>query len=62
MTEFELVDRLCAVNTLLSDIVRELAAIIAQHGITPLDGDLSGKIAAADAENDLLEAAMRGRM
>lgn len=29
MTQFELIDRLCAVNTLLTDIVREQAA---NHG------------------------------
>lgn len=33
MTQFELIDRLCAVNTLLTDIVREQAEIMAQHGI-----------------------------
>ena len=33
MTQMELIDRLCAVNTLLTDIVREQAAIMAQHGI-----------------------------
>lgn len=36
MTQFELIDRLCAVNTLLTDIVREQAAIMAQHGIEPI--------------------------
>lgn len=33
MTQIELIDRLCAVNTLLTDIVREQAEIMAQHGI-----------------------------
>ena len=32
MTQIELIDRLCAVNTLLTDIVREQAEIMAQHG------------------------------
>ena len=33
MTQIELIDRLCAANTLLTDIVREQAEIMAQHGI-----------------------------
>lgn len=68
MTQMELIDRLCAVNTLLSDIVREQAEIIAQHGIEryppktdtgeELD-DLFGKTRRAEKENDLIEAALR---
>lgn len=36
MTQIELIDRLCAVNTILTDIVREQAEIMAQHGIDEL--------------------------
>ena len=39
MTQMELIDRLCAVNTLLTDIVREQAAIMAQHGIEEIQTD-----------------------
>ena len=33
MTQMELIERLCAVNTALIEIVEEQAAIISQHGI-----------------------------
>ena len=68
MTQFELIDRLCAVNTLLTDIVREQAAIMAQHGIEPIQtqdeatdrlDDLFGKYKRAEDENDAIEAALR---
>jgi hypothetical protein len=59
MTQFELIDRLCAVNTLLTDIVREQAEIMAQHGIEPIQtqdeaterlDDLFGKYKRAEDE------------
>ena len=68
MTQMELIDRLCAVNTLLTDIVREQAAIMAQHGIEEIQTDaeteeslngLFGKIERAVAENDAIEAQLR---
>lgn len=64
MTQYELIDRLCAVNSLLSDIVREQAAIIEQHGIEPIqqDGDLSklyGMQKRAEEENDAIEMELR---
>jgi len=68
MTQMELIDRLCAVNTLLTDIVREQAAIMAQHGIEEIQTDaetdaalngLFGKIERAEAENDAIEAQLR---
>lgn len=68
MTQLELIDRLCAVNTLLTDIVREQAAIMAQHGIEPIQtedeatatlDDLFGKRKRAEDENDAIEAALR---
>lgn len=67
MTQIELIDRLCAVNTLLTDIVREQAAIMAQHGIEPIQtededtatlDDLFGKRKRAEDENDAIEAAL----
>ena len=64
MTQIELIDRLCAVNTLLTDIVREQAEIMAQHEIEPIRterglGDLFGKRKRAEDENDAIEAALR---
>lgn len=47
MTRYEAVERLCAVNAMLLDIVRELSSIIEQHGIEVGDGPLSDKIARA---------------
>lgn len=44
MTQIELIDRLCAVNTLLTDIVREQA---------------ERKRKRAEDENDAIEAALR---
>lgn len=66
MTQIELIDRLCAVNTLLTDIVREQAEIMAQHGIEAIQtqdeatdrlDDLFGKRKRAEDENDAIEAA-----
>lgn len=62
MTRTELIDRLCAVNVLLTDIVREQAAILEQHGIEDIDGNLSAKVERATTENDLLEIALRDRL
>lgn len=68
MTQMELIDRLCAVNTLLTDIVREQAEIMAQHGIEAIQtqdestdrlDDLSGKRKRAEDENNAIEAALR---
>ena len=61
MTQFELIDRLCAVNTLLTDIVREQAAIMAQTQDEATDrlDDLFGKYKRAEDENDAIEAALR---
>lgn len=68
MTQIELIDRLCAVNTLLTDIVREQAEIMAQHGIEEIKTDdqieseletLFGKRTRAEQENDAIEAALR---
>ena len=75
MTQIELIDRLCAVNTLLTDIVREQAEIMAQHGIEAIqtqdeatdrlkrrikpDICTFGKRKRAEDENDAIEAALR---
>lgn len=68
MTQMELIDRLCAVNTLLTDIVREQAEIMAQHGIEEIRSDeeteesiqgLFSKIERATQENDVIEAQLR---
>lgn len=62
MSQAELIDRLCAVNVLLTDIVREQAAIMQQHGIEVIGGDLPERIQQAGDENDLLELALRSRI
>lgn len=62
MSQAELIDRLCAVNVLLTDIVREQAAIMQQHGIEVVDGNLPEQIQQAEDENDLLELALRSRV
>lgn len=68
MTQIELIKRLCAVNTLLTDIVREQAEIMAQHGIEAIQtqdeatdrlDDLFGKRKRSEDENDAIEAALR---
>lgn len=59
MSTAELIDRLCAVNVILTDIVRKQAAIIQQHGIEVVDGDVEAKIQKAEEENDILEYNMR---
>lgn len=68
MTQMELIDRLCAVNTLLTDIVREQAEIMAQHGIERCQvkedtgkelTDLFSRREEAEGENDLIEAELR---
>ena len=68
MTDIELIDRLCSVNMLLSDIVREQVQIMAQHGIRRAEcddpdtdmNDLFSKCDRADRENDAIEAELRG--
>jgi hypothetical protein len=59
MTQTELIDRLCVVNVLLTDIVREQAGILEQHGIKDESGNLSEKVERATKENDILEVALR---
>lgn len=43
MTQIELIDRLCAVNTLLTDIVREQAEMKPQTGLTIYSGSAKGQ-------------------
>ena len=68
MTQMELIDRLCAVNSLMCDIIREQAAIIAQHGIEELKTEeeteaelqtLFGKTKRMEEENDIIESQLR---
>ena len=68
MTQMELIDRLCAVNSLMCDIVREQAAIIVQHGIEELKTEeeteaelqtLFGKTKRMEEENDIIESQLR---
>lgn len=56
----ELIDRLCAVNTLLTEIVKEQAEIIAQSDIdVNSQKKFLNKTEKAEQENDLIEAALR---
>lgn len=56
----ELIDRLCAVNTLLTEIVKEQAEIIAQNDIdVNSQKKFLDKTKKAEQENDLIEAALR---
>lgn len=56
----ELIDRLCAVNTLLTEIVKEQAEIIAQNDIdVNSQKKFLNKTEKAEQENDLIEAALR---
>lgn len=61
MTTMEIIDRLCAVTTMLADIVRQQESVIAQHRM--LDGESGKKLAekrdAAYSELDLLEFNLR---
>lgn len=57
MTQIELIDRLCAVNTLLTDIVREQAEIMAQHGIEAIQTQDE----ATDRLDDLFGKRKKGR-
>lgn len=68
MTQMELIDRLCAVNSLMCAIIREQAAIMAQHGIEELKTEeeteaelqtLFGKMKRMEEENDIIESQLR---
>lgn len=68
MTQAELIDRLCSVNCLLTDIVREQSQIMAMHGIEAIQSEeetensltrLYGMTQKAEEENDAIEAAIR---
>lgn len=68
MTDYEIIDRLCSVNSLLMDIVREQEAIIKQYGIEETETDedaqtglarLYGMRQAAESENNTIEAELR---
>lgn len=68
MTQIELIDKLCTVNTLLTDIVKEQAEIMAQYGIELMgieDGGENGldnlykKCKRAEDENDAIEVGLR---
>lgn len=71
MTGFELIDRLCKVNSLLCDIVKEQAAIMEQHGIEEIRTEeeceeslsrLYGMKKRAEEENDAIEVQLRKYM
>lgn len=60
MGEYEMIDRLCGVTTMLADLVREQAAIIAQADIPEETKHLiAEKRDATDEELDILEYHLR---
>lgn len=60
MGEYEMIDRLCGVTTMLADLVREQAAIIAQADIPEETKQLiAEKRDATDEELDILEYHLR---
>lgn len=60
MGEYEMIDRLCGVTTMLADLVREQAAIIAQADIPEETKQLIAKKRdATDEELDILEYHLR---
>lgn len=67
MDYMELIDKLCHVTTVLSDIVRKQTEIIRQHDIIIDEECEAGKelvkeIDAADSELDLIEYHLRGKI
>lgn len=58
MTQMELIERLCAVNTALIEIVEEQATIISQHGIEEMQpegseryqSELTARVEKAESE------------
>lgn len=60
MGEYEAIDRLCGVTTMLADLVREQAAIIAQADIPEETKQIiAKKRSAADKELDIIEYGLR---
>lgn len=60
MGAYEAIDKLCAVTTMLSDLVREQAAIIAQADIPDETKEiLAKKRDAVDKELDVIEYGLR---
>lgn len=57
---YETIDRLCEVTTMLADLVREQAAVIAQADIPDdVKAEFAKKRATADDELDIVEYAVR---
>lgn len=62
MGDYELIDRLCGVTTMLADIVKEQAAIIAQADMPDsVKEALEKKRDSADLELDVIEYNLRRR-
>lgn len=59
--DYETVDRLCGVTTVLADLVRDQAAVIAQAGIPDEAMEkFAERRADADKELDIVEYRLRG--
>lgn len=59
MNDGEIIDRLCSVNAVLLEIVREQQQIIKQHGIEVIGGRLPGLLLEAETETGNLDKERR---
>lgn len=61
MTDYELIDELCAITSRQADIIRRLSGVIAQHGIEIEDPLTQRLIEAAENGLDRAEMGLRRR-
>lgn len=67
MTQMELIERLCAVNSVLIEIVEEQAAIISQHEIEEMQPEdperhqsgLTARVEAAESETHTIRSQLQ---
>lgn len=64
MSLIEIIDKLCHVTTVLSDLVREQSSVMAQSGVVLMDDGTDGNAISrlqeqADTELDEIEMALR---
>lgn len=67
MTQMELIERLCAVNSVLIEIVEEQAAIISQHGIEEMQPEdperhrsgLTARVEEAESETHTIRSQLQ---
>lgn len=59
MNPYELVDLLCGITSLQSDIIRKQQAVIAQHGIEVEDAEIDRMIEQTEKTMDRAETYLR---